>query len=182
MDAGVSRKVAGAPEPTTIRIRNAQREDLPVLVRLRESVGWSSGGVEAGFANVESGRQVLLLAEMDGRTVGAVAASFQVPASGGFGRGHISDLLVTPLWRRRGVGTALLAAAERAVRARGLGEVTLDVDAENRGALALYARNGYVHYRPAQFPWGPGYTLRKVLDEPPGSPQPARWWRRWSRS
>lgn len=175
--------MAGLPESAEVRIRSAGRDDLAALVALRQSVGWSSGGIEGSFTAMEAGRQAILLAEIDGRPVGAVAMSFQVPASGAFGRGHISDLLVAPLWRRRGIATALLRAAERAIAARGLHEATLDVDAHNRAALALYFGTGYTHHRPAQFPWGPGYTLRKVLveDGGRGAERPLlRWWRRWT--
>jgi|GEM_PF-4953648 len=174
--------MAGLPESAEVHIRYAGRNDLAVLVALRQSVGWSSGGIEGSFVAVDAGRQAILLADIDGRAVGAVAMSFQVPASGGFGRGHISDLLVAPLWRRRGIATALLGAAERAIVARGLHEATLDVDAHNRAALALYFGTGYAHHRPAQFPWGPGYTLRKVLvrDGTQAERPLLRWWRRWT--
>ena len=175
--------MARLPEAAEVCIRNAGRGDLAVLIALRQSVGWSSGGIEGSFALVDAGRQAILLAEINGRVVGSVAMSFQVPASGGFRSGHISDLLVAPLWRRRGVGTALLQSAERAASDRGLTQVTLDVDASNRAALALYFGTGYTHYRPAQFPWGPGYTLRKVLvpRHQLGSGRLLlRWWRRWS--
>lgn len=175
--------MAGLADPVEVRIRSARREDLPAIVALRDSVGWSSGGIEGSFAAVDAGRQAILVAEVGGRTVGSVAMSFQVPASGGFRRGHISDLLVAPLWRRRGIARALLQAAEAAVAARGLPEVTLDVDAHNRAALALYFSSGYVHHRPAQFPWGSGYTLRKALlpeDERAIEPPLLGWWRRFT--
>lgn len=175
--------MAGLPNPAEVRIRHATRSDLPGLVALRQSVGWSSGGLEGSFVAADTGRQAILLAEIDGRPVGAVAMAFQVPASGAFGRGHISDLLVAPLYRRRGIGTALLVAAERAIMARDLGEATLDVDVHNVAALALYFSSGYVHHRPAQFPWGQGYTLRKVLVPVVAGRHDAplvRWWRRWS--
>ena len=178
----------GLPHPAGLRIRLAGRGDLPVLVELRRLVGWNSGGLEGSLLAAEAGRQVLLLAEWGGRPAGAVALSLPPMGGGGFGRGHISDLLVVPLYRRRGIGTALLRAAEREIADRGLAEATLDVDAGNRTALRLYLGNGYQHHRPARFPWGPGYTLRKVLrpDAVPTPPRPGqsgrltRLWRRWS--
>jgi len=175
--------MAGWPNPAGVRVRAAGRGDLPTLVALRQSVGWNSGGLEGSLSAADSGRQAILLAEIDDRAVGAVAMSFQAPATGAFRRGHISDLLVTPLYRRRGIGAMLLQAAERAITARGLIEVTLDVDAHNHPALALYFGSGYVHHRPAQFPWGPGYTLRKVLVPMAAGSRDGpllRWWRRWS--
>ena len=170
-----------------VTVRAACAYDLPALALLRESIGWGAGGLEGSFAAAAVGRQIILLAECRGRLVGGVTVSFQGAARGAFGRGHVSDLLVAPLWRRRGIGTRLLVAAEEAIAARGVVECTLDVDAHNEAALRLYLGNGYRRWKPAQFPWGPGYTLRKCLGacRPAWAAPPARratpWWRqlRW---
>lgn len=59
-------------------------------------------------------------------------------------------------WRRRGVGSALLAAAIPWARERGLHKLSLGVFAHNAGAIALYRKFGFVeegrrvkHYRRA---------------------------------
>ncbi|MFO1070542.1 MAG: GNAT family N-acetyltransferase [Geminicoccaceae bacterium] len=44
---------------------------------------------------------------------------------------------------RRGVGGALLAAAERAAVARGAAEMRLEVRTDNAAAIRLYERHGY---------------------------------------
>ncbi len=171
--------MATLPDGLDWDIRAATRADLSTLVALRQRVGWSSGGLDAGFATVEAGRQLVLLAESQSRLVGACAVTFHV--GGGRGRAHVSDLLVDPDWRRRGIATALLDAAEDAARQRGHVECTLDVDAHNSAALALYLGRGYRHHRPAYFPWGPGYTLKKPLvQRPPAARRP--FWRFWARS
>jgi ribosomal protein S18 acetylase RimI-like enzyme len=159
--------MAATPDLLGTRIRPADRRDLPAVVALRRAVGWGSGGLEGTFAAAAAGRLAILVAERDGAVVGAVTVAFHpgLPA----GRAHVSDLLVSPDCRRCGIGTALLAAAEREAERRGLRECTLDVDAHNTAALALYRKSGYVYYRPAQFPWGPGQTLRKRLGPPPRS-------------
>ena len=71
--------------------------------------------------------------------------------------GHVSDLVVAEGSEGRGVGSALMAAAEDWSRARGHRLLTLNVFDENRRARRLYDRLGY---RPD--------TLRmvKVLKEP----------------
>ncbi len=46
-------------------------------------------------------------------------------------------------WRNRGIGTALMAAAELDARARGARQVILDLHAGNEGASRLYRRLGY---------------------------------------
>lgn len=162
--------MAGAPNPIPVHIRPAGEADLPAVVALRRAVGWSSGGLEGSFAAAAAGRQAILAAELGESLVGAVTVAFHagLPA----GRAHVSDLLVAPLWRRRGIGTLLLEAAEQEARRRGLFDCTLDVDAHNDAALALYLRSGYTHYRPAQFPWGPGHTLRKEIAARPAPARP----------
>jgi len=55
--------------------------------------------------------------------------------------GHIGRMAVVPAWRRRGVGHALLAAAEDAARARGHAIVALSAQTH---AAGFYARAGYV--------------------------------------
>lgn len=56
---------------------------------------------------------------------------------------YLEDLFVLPAERRRGVGTALLAACLAAARARGDPAITLAVNVENHAARRLYDRLGY---------------------------------------
>ena len=61
---------------------------------------------------------------------------------------HLSVLTVDPAARRRGHGTALLAAAARWGRERGARWGVLQVAVHNTAALALYARTGWTeHHR-----------------------------------
>jgi GNAT superfamily N-acetyltransferase len=57
--------------------------------------------------------------------------------------GHIWDIVVRPEARRRGVGRALIAAAEQWARDRGYRLLTLNVFVENREALRLYEELGF---------------------------------------
>lgn len=59
------------------------------------------------------------------------------------GVGHVGVLGVRPLWRRRGLGSALLLHSFRELRARGRPKADLGVDGENTtNAVALYERAG----------------------------------------
>jgi ribosomal protein S18 acetylase RimI-like enzyme len=61
---------------------------------------------------------------------------------------HVSVLTVDPAVRRRGHGTALLAAAARWGREHGARWGVLQVAVHNTAALALYARSGWTeHHR-----------------------------------
>jgi GNAT superfamily N-acetyltransferase len=57
--------------------------------------------------------------------------------------GHVADIVVSPEARGRGVGRALLAAAEEWSRDRGYRLLTLNVFVENRGPQALYEATGF---------------------------------------
>ena len=50
---------------------------------------------------------------------------------------------VLPAWQGRGVGRALLAHAEQAMRADGHAQVRLETDSFNTQALGLYTAQGY---------------------------------------
>jgi ribosomal protein S18 acetylase RimI-like enzyme len=58
----------------------------------------------------------------------------------------VSDLVVRAGFRRRGVGEALLARAERYARAAGATELRIGVLSGNRGARDLYSRAGFAPY------------------------------------
>lgn len=55
----------------------------------------------------------------------------------------LAYMAVEPAWRRRGVGAALMAAAEDEARRRGLPYMALMVTDENVAARALYDDCGY---------------------------------------
>jgi ribosomal-protein-alanine acetyltransferase len=56
---------------------------------------------------------------------------------------RLYSLAVDRDWAGRGIGAALLAAAENAARAAGSAALRLEVRADNARALRLYRRNGY---------------------------------------
>jgi len=56
---------------------------------------------------------------------------------------EVDDIFVAERSRSQGVGTALIAAAEDAVAARGFDRIGLAVGRDNTRALALYERLGY---------------------------------------
>jgi ribosomal protein S18 acetylase RimI-like enzyme len=61
--------------------------------------------------------------------------------------GHITAMMVTPAWQRRGVGRALMQHALEAARAaRGLTLLTISVSSHNTGARELYEDLGFRPY------------------------------------
>jgi len=84
------------------------------------------------------------------------------------GEGHLLNLSIAAAHQRRGHGSTLLAEAMRLARARGAGEVFLEVRPSNMGAKALYRRFGFrqIAVRPAYYPAQPGREDALVLKIP----------------
>ena len=60
---------------------------------------------------------------------------------------YISDLVVLPAYRRRGIGSALLRQAEAYARERGMTLLRINVLAKNQLAGRLYRTLGFSDYR-----------------------------------
>ena len=88
-----------------------------------------------------------LVAVADGRVVGMVELWLKRPRDAEGARiARIKvdlGLAVAPDWRGRGVGSALMRAAEDWARAHGAERMVLDLDVHNAGAQRLYERLGY---------------------------------------
>jgi GNAT superfamily N-acetyltransferase len=83
------------------------------------------------------------LARAEGRIVGVayVATILSVEHVGP--AAWLEELYVTPAWRQRGVGTALVAAVLERARAGGMVAVDLEIDAGHSRAASLYERSGF---------------------------------------
>ena len=57
--------------------------------------------------------------------------------------GHVITLDVLAPWRRRGVGSMLLAEAERRLAANGVSRVSLETATDNTPAIAFWNKHGY---------------------------------------
>jgi ribosomal-protein-alanine N-acetyltransferase len=81
------------------------------------------------------------------------------------GEMEILTLGVAPAARRRGVGSALLAASLPAARERGAAEVFLEVAVDNEPAIALYAALGFrrAGLRKAYYDRGPAGVMDAVV-------------------
>jgi len=118
-------------------LRPATRSDLDALMALEA----------ACFGDRQFGRDAMLwiladpnaatIVEDRGGIVGSVMVAFDRDAC------RVLSVAVLPGWRRRGLGRALMQAAEHLARDRGSVEVRLEVGVENAGAIELYKRLGY---------------------------------------
>jgi ribosomal protein S18 acetylase RimI-like enzyme len=85
---------------------------------------------------------VLIAQGEDGTALGFVSLKVGHDVTGNE-RGHVADLAVVEGARRRGVGRALMQAAEAWARERGLPALSLDVWSTNERAIRFYRGLGY---------------------------------------
>lgn len=101
---------------------------------------WSgTGDTEERWRRRLEGVAHNVLAELDGREVGMVSATF--PANGDV---ELISMWVAPDGRGMGVGDALVGHVTQWALESGADRVVLDVRAANAHAIALYARHGFV--------------------------------------
>lgn len=155
-----ARADAIGPDARDVRIREATPRDLaavvalrlallrehpdhPVYGRLRRDV--ADRARELFASQLRSPNEVIFLAEAKGEAIGvlrcveSVGSPLMEPAH----YAYVSSVYVRPEARRRGVLRALLAAAERWARARGLGQMRLHNVAGSANAEAAWSALGF---------------------------------------
>ena len=86
---------------------------------------------------------------------------------------RVLSIATMPESRRRGLGSAMMEAAEREARLRGCAQVRLEVSTRNYGAIEFYRRLGYrtdgVLY--GYYSWGEdAYSMNRSFDAPRQEP------------
>lgn len=93
----------------------------------------------------------VLVAEIDHRVVGFIALFARVapeePDEDQTPYAYLSDLVVLPRYRRRGIGRALLERAEALVRSSGARALRVGVLARNESVANLYRAAGFRDYQ-----------------------------------
>lgn len=149
--------------PVTVRTAlPAERDAIVGLIQeLNEVEADVSGDRRRGRAAAEAYYPIFLerLARAEGRLVVAEAGG-EIAGMMGFvvhtgdvyveerlrRHGHVTELVVAPSWRGRGIGRMLLAEAERLARELGLPRLSIGVLAGNDGAERLYRATGFEPY------------------------------------
>lgn len=123
------------------------RYEEPIAGNRRTDRDGAVACLDAALARVAEAGGATLVAERDGRVVGHAVVVFETDAP--FVREElrpyacVTELFVREELRGRGIGTALLEAAEAVAAARGLRRLTIGVLAGNARTAALYARLGF---------------------------------------
>lgn len=123
-----------------LRIRRAEPRDLEALVMLETQVFDYDRMSRAQFRRHLTSRSALILIAETGPTLlGAAVIFFRI----GITYARLYSLASAPRARGRGVGAALLDAAEAAARERGADRIGLEVRTDNNGAISFYEKHGY---------------------------------------
>ncbi|MCY0149512.1 GNAT family N-acetyltransferase [Hoeflea sp. G2-23] len=93
------------------------------------------------FPEVRAGRRRLLVARLDGDTVGSVQLIVALPPNQPH-RCEVAKMMVAPEARRRGIGAALMQALDAEARATGKSLITLDTRTGD-AAEPLYRAAGF---------------------------------------
>jgi aminoglycoside 6'-N-acetyltransferase I len=136
------------------QIRAAVPDDIPAIARQRALL-WPDGSLEEH--TTDASRTVgghpastlplaILVAEIDGRPVGFVEVGLRSHADGCNGErpvGFIEGWYVDAPFRRRGIGRALVGAAEAWARAEGCDELASDTWLDNEASQRAHEALGF---------------------------------------
>lgn len=129
-------------------IRSATTADAGELARLNAAFNDVSDSAAQIAARLVACAEIetAILAELDGQ-VGGFACVRVVPCVlYAEPYAELTELYVAPPFRRRGLGRALIAYAERLARARGATDLLIMTGVNNAAAQALYRAAGYDTY------------------------------------
>lgn len=149
-------------ETSISNVRKAKKDDLESICRLSNEInaehhlhmpqefqkpdrGNRDEPAWAGFMDKDSA--AVFVAEDKGVLVGAVSVSVTTSAPQPFlkhrSRGHIATIVVTKNHRGKGVGRALMSAAETFAKEQGAADIKLNVMEFNSDAFEFYQELGY---------------------------------------
>jgi ribosomal-protein-alanine N-acetyltransferase len=132
MDSTEGKIHAAAGVPVRLMRASDVSAALSILMESPEASMWSRESLVDSAS-----RGIALVAELDGSIAGILVGRIAVDEF------EILNLAVGKLWRRRGAGASLVAAALERAKSGGANKAYLEVRASNEAAIALYERMGF---------------------------------------
>ncbi|HVC15988.1 MAG TPA: N-acetyltransferase [Rhodanobacter sp.] len=129
------------PATASVRVRRAEASDLDDLVSLEQRTFDSDRLSRAQYRrHLDSDSARVLVASADHRHfLGSTVLFFRQGST----VARLYSLATQPAARGKGIGTALVEAAEATARQRRCRTLRLEVRADNAAAIALYERQGF---------------------------------------
>lgn len=121
-----------------IRYRQMTPEDVPVISKLEEEVFSMPWSPEDFRQMIEKEDARYYVAEEDGELLGGCGVLLIV------GEGNITNVVIKPEARNRGIGTGLLQYLIEEGYREGLNAFTLEVRVSNQAAIHVYEKVGFV--------------------------------------
>lgn len=118
-------------------IENLKKEHISALSEIEKkcfSTPWSE---ENFLSEIDNPTSVFLVALDSGEPIGCISAN------NALGQGFISKVMVSPSFRRQGIGSALLCALCDYAEKNNFFELTLEVRSSNKAAIQLYKKFGF---------------------------------------
>lgn len=134
-------KKTGAPAATRL-IRPAREEDIPALLMIEHQSFPTDRISQRSFRYMLTKGNACTLVEAD-RASGEIRGYAMVSFNRSTSLARLYSIAVAPRWRAKGVGRALLRAAEEAAREKSAAYMRLEVRAEDKDTQAFYRSMGY---------------------------------------
>ena len=128
-----------------VRIRRLRRDDLRKLEWGDEFIHYRKVFLR-NYQEQLKGNRLLLVADCNDYPIGRLFMQFKSNGgrlADGISKGYIYSFQVMALFRRQGIGSRMLSAAESIFAKHNFETVTIAVAKDNFGALRLYQRHGY---------------------------------------
>ncbi len=120
-----------------LSVREIRTEDLDTVTAI-ESLSFSRPWTRNMFyQEMGNPRSIIRVAELNGNIIGYVCASFVLD------EGHILDIAVNSLYRKKGIATVLVNDVLSNLRKFGIKRIFLEVRVSNRSALSFYEKIGF---------------------------------------
>lgn len=140
MDLDVTRIPSLERAPDPVELRPAGAEDVPIMAAIVASAFAEPTQEEeqALVRLMKDSTRITYLATQDGRPVGVIQSAVSD------GRAFVVHFAVRPEMQGKGIGRQMLLAIVHGLQNSGSQWITIEVETDNRNALSLYERCGFV--------------------------------------